>query len=128
MKSVKMIGLLVGILGLLLWMGLPAGAQTKNPCANDIAQFCKEVKPGGGRLVRCLKEHEAELSAQCKASIEEARTKVKEAHSACADDIQKLCKDVRPGGGRIVRCLKENEGQLSPECRDELTHFRKKAE
>jgi Cysteine rich repeat len=91
-------------------------------------RFCKDVKPGGGRPVRCLKEHEKDLSTQCKASIDEARAKVKEAQEACADDVQKLCKDVKPGGGRIVRCLKENEQQLSPECRDRLTRFRKKTQ
>jgi hypothetical protein len=101
---------------------------TKNPCADDIAQFCKDVKPGGGRLVRCLKEHETDLSAQCQASIQEARTKVKEAHDACADDIQKLCRDVKPGAGRIVRCLREKETELSPECRDKLTQARKKTQ
>jgi Cysteine rich repeat len=126
MKSLKWVGLLVGIVGLGLWIGLPARAQTKNPCADDIAEFCKGVRPGGGRLARCLKEHEKDLSSQCKAGIDEARAKAKEAHEACADDVQKLCKDVKPGAGRIVRCLKQNEEQLSPECRDTLTRTRKK--
>jgi Cysteine rich repeat len=127
MKSLKWVGLLVGMLGLSLWIGLPAWAQTKNACTDDIAEFCKDIRPGAGRLVRCLKEHETDLSAQCKASIEEARTKAREAHEACTDDVQKFCKDVKPGKGRIVRCLKQNEEQLSPDCRDTLQRSGKKA-
>lgn len=127
MKSMKWIGLLVGIVALALCLSGPAAAQTKNPCADDTAKFCKDVKPGGGRLAKCMKEHEKDLSPQCKESIDEARGKAKEAHEACTDDIQKLCKDVKPGGGRIVKCLKENEKQLSPECREKLAQKRTKA-
>jgi hypothetical protein len=128
MKGMKWIGLVLGIVGLTLWIGAPASAQTKNPCADDVQKFCKDVKPGGGRLAKCMKEHEKDLSPQCKASIEETRAKAKEAHEACADDVQKFCKDVKPGGGRIVKCLKQNEKELSAECREKMTQARKKAQ
>jgi hypothetical protein len=128
MKSMKWVGLIVGILALALCVSGPAGAQTKNPCAEDAAKLCKDVKPGGGRLAKCLKEHEKDLSPQCKESMEAARAKAKEAHEACTDDIQKLCKDVKPGAGRIVKCLRENEKQLSPECREKLTQKGTKAQ
>lgn len=39
-----------------------------------------------------------------------------EGKGVCAEDIQKLCKDVKPGGGRIAACLKENEKKLSKAC------------
>ena len=39
--------------------------------------------------------------------------------SLCADDIAKLCKDAKPGGGRIVKCLKQNEKDLSAEWRED---------
>jgi hypothetical protein len=110
------------MLAMVLATGAPAEAQTKNPCAGDVVKYCKDVTPGGGRLVQCLKQHESELSPECKAGQEKAR----EAHVACADDVQKLCKDVVPGGGRIVRCLKDNSQSLSPECRDKLTPPEKK--
>ncbi|MBU2573744.1 MAG: cysteine rich repeat-containing protein [Elusimicrobia bacterium] len=35
------------------------------PCAEDTAKFCKDVKPGEGRITACLKEHEKELSQAC---------------------------------------------------------------
>ncbi len=126
MKILKWIGPAIAILAMVLTTGEPAAAQTKNPCADDVAKYCKDVTPGGGRLVRCLKQHENELSPECKASQEKAKAKAREAHEACADDVQKLCKDVTPGGGRIIRCLKDNSKSLSPECRDKLMTAEKK--
>jgi len=40
------------------------------PCKADVQKFCSEVKPGGGRIIECLKEHENDLSPQCKAALE----------------------------------------------------------
>ena len=37
--------------------------------------------------------------------------------AACAEDVQKLCGTVQPGGGRIVACLKEHKDSLSDGCR-----------
>jgi Cysteine rich repeat len=37
--------------------------------------------------------------------------------AACAEDAQKFCSTVQPGGGRIVACLKEHKDSLSDKCR-----------
>src|SRR5580704_4407398 len=37
--------------------------------------------------------------------------------AACAEDAQKLCAGVPPGGGRIVACLKEHRDSLSDRCK-----------
>jgi len=36
--------------------------------------------------------------------------------SACMADRSRLCADVMPGQGRIVRCLAARSDQLSPSC------------
>ncbi|HSP99800.1 MAG TPA: cysteine rich repeat-containing protein [Candidatus Dormibacteraeota bacterium] len=41
--------------------------------------------------------------------------------AACAFDVQKLCSDVNPGGGRVIACLHEHESALSPGCKEALS-------
>ena len=52
--------------GFALALAAPAdSAETAGPCAADAAKFCKDVKPGEGRVAACLKDHEKELSQAC---------------------------------------------------------------
>jgi hypothetical protein len=113
----------------MLSIGVAAAADTpsvKNACADDVAKYCKDIKPGGGRLARCLKQNENQLSPACKSSIEESKKRVKEAHQACEADVQKFCKDVKPGGGNIIKCLKEHEKELSSECKAKMSEPKKR--
>lgn len=107
----------VAVLCLSLWAAAGVSAQPAGPCAEDAAKFCKGVQPGEGRLAECLKQHANELSPGCQAKIAEAKRKIQEFTQACKDDAARFCKDVKPGGGRIVRCLKEHESELSPACK-----------
>lgn len=47
-------------------------------CKADVEKFCKDVKPGGGAIMKCLKEHKDQLSAECKAKGEKMKEKMKE--------------------------------------------------
>jgi hypothetical protein len=38
-------------------------------CKSDVKLFCKELRPGGQRIIRCLKEKVAELSPACLATL-----------------------------------------------------------
>jgi len=38
----------------------------------------------------------------------------------CRADVQKLCANVQPGGGRIVACLRQNKDNLSDACKEQL--------
>jgi hypothetical protein len=35
----------------------------------------------------------------------------------CDGDIARFCANIRPGGGAIAECLRQNEAQLSPDCK-----------
>jgi hypothetical protein len=98
----------------------PAAGPGQGPCADDVAKFCKDVQPGGGRILHCMKEHENDLSPACKQHIAAVKERVKEAQAACHDDVMRFCKDVKPGGGRIINCLKEHANELSPECKSKM--------
>ncbi len=122
----KIFALTVVSFCLSLWVGINVYAEDTRPCADDILKFCKDVKPGEGRIANCLKEHEKDLSPACKKRTEEMMMRAKEVHNACADDIDKFCKDVQPGKGNIARCLREHKGELSPECKEELRKVQRK--
>jgi hypothetical protein len=107
-----------------LWIIVAAvrvgSAQAQGPCADDAQKFCKDVQPGGGRIARCLKEHENDLSPACKQQITEVKKRVHESREACEDDVLRLCARVKPGGGRIIKCLEEHENELSSECKAKI--------
>ena len=42
----------------------------ERPCKADREKFCAGVKKGKGRIKKCLKAHENELSPACKAKLE----------------------------------------------------------
>ena len=128
MKSVMRWFVSVVVLVCVVWLvATNVYAQTSRPCAEDVEKFCKDVQPGGGRLVECLKQHEKELSGPCKQRMEEARETATEVHQACVDDVHKFCGDVTPGKGRVARCLKEHASQLSPECKKESEEAKKRS-
>jgi hypothetical protein len=45
---------------------------------------------------------------------------------ACKADVEKLCKDVKPGEGAIAKCLKQNEANVSPACKDAMAQAHEK--
>lgn len=53
--------------------GSPRGlADVRAACASDVQRLCAGVPAGGGRIVVCLKQHQAELSDGCKQAIAKA--------------------------------------------------------
>lgn len=40
--------------------------------------------------------------------------------AACDADLQRFCSDVQPGGGRVMQCLRQHGGELSPSCKDAI--------
>ena len=96
--------------------GVTYAAEGERPCAEEIAKYCKDVNPGGGRILNCLNEHQKDLSITCIRKLEESKQKLMEAQQACTGDLEKFCKDVQPGQGRILNCLREHAQELSPAC------------
>lgn len=133
-------------------------------CKDDAAKVCSGVEIGGGRLARCLRLHDSDLSEPCKAALAAADKKgapaaaasttaapaeattagphagmgmgkgmghgmghgmgmghewgaMKDMRKTCAADVEKLCKDVQPGHGRVAVCLNEHASELSPACK-----------
>jgi len=96
-------------------------------CAEDAKKFCSSVRPGGGRMYQCLSSHQAELAPACRDQLSAAKAAWDKFMQACKGDIEKACKTIPPGQGRVLSCLKGREDQLSPECRAEFSRARSNA-
>ena len=105
-------------------------AADQNPCSADIANFCKDVKPGRKAIMNCLERHESQLSDACReyeAKMEKTRVESREAkmhqmqfRQACKDDMAKFCKEADPAQGGSLKCLKEHENELSAPCNESI--------
>ena len=90
--------------------------EGKGACKADIEKFCKDIKPGGGRIWVCLKSNGDRLSQECANHMAMEREKTKNFIRACKDDSKKFCKGIPRGKGRIFSCLKSHEAELSDSC------------
>ena len=52
-------------------MGAAAIDYSVRACEEDADKHCLNVAPGEGRLVNCIKEHEAEVSMECVTALKE---------------------------------------------------------
>lgn len=103
-----------------------AAAARQNPCAEDEAKLCKGVHAGEGRIAQCLKQQAQELSPACREFAVEVKEKIHDFASACKEDTTRLCQGVKPGGGRLLQCLKQHETELSAACREKMAQARGK--
>lgn len=116
----RVLFIIVSLFSVVLYSHSHAYAEEALICADDIEKYCKEIKPGGGRLLECLKSHETELSLSCRGKIGELQGIIKGCEQACSGDIAQFCKDVQPGGGRIIKCLRGHDKELSSSCSSKL--------
>jgi hypothetical protein len=99
-------------------------AFVRGACQKDADKLCPGLK--GKELTPCLKAHQNELSTDCKVNLAEAREVVRQTKDACQPDIDKFCAGVKIGKGRIRRCLKEHEAELTTACKDQIAKFKNK--
>lgn len=103
-------------------------AQLKSECKGDVAKFCAEVEPGEGKVHECLQSHKAELSAGCKAAqgkLQVALSSDVRLHPGfknCQEEMSAHCKQVKPGQGRMFKCLQEKSDStdFSDGCKQQI--------
>ena len=47
---------------------------------------------------------------------------------ACRGDVERLCKDVKVGEGRVAKCLKDNESSVSAGCKEHMAKMHERAQ
>ncbi len=123
-KTIKTLIAVTALMSFILAPGSGLVTAADNPCKADFDRLCGDVQPGQGRIKACLKEHKDELSQECKdflaAKAGEIRAKIDRVYEACKSDSDSLCPGIKPGGGRILRCLTEHKDDLTPKCRTAL--------
>jgi hypothetical protein len=74
MTSSNLVGILVGLFSISLTSFAPAASamgRASGPCEPAMDQYCGGIlELGHGELIKCLKDHEAELPAECKAVLD----------------------------------------------------------
>jgi len=126
-RYVTRIALVVFITGAVIpgFRAVPQAFANSGPCADDMANYCKDVRPGQGRIITCLEGHENNLSSGCRAKLAEMEKK-----RPCTDDAIRYCSEVQRGEGRVLQCLAEHENELTPQCKAniETQHRNKRRE
>jgi len=123
-------------------VGKPAVAQHKGPaeaaaqglvetvakgCDKELTTYCKDVTPGEARILACLYAFEDKLSGQCEYALYDAAVQLERVINAvaytaneCRDDLTKFCSDIKPGEGRLLKCIEKNDAKVSKRCKQAL--------
>jgi hypothetical protein len=89
-------------------------------CTEDLARYCGDVPPGGGRLIACMRANADKLSQRCFQAMTAWGLAVANAFKACLPDAERFCPHLPPGGPRARRCMLRNADKLSKACSDAL--------
>jgi len=94
-------------------------------CSEEMAVYCKNIRPGKGRMYRCLQQNlgKVDFSSSCRGEVEKKQARMAGnwrmdfgVAKNCQADVQKLCKDkvgAGHGKGAVLKCLVENHPQVS---------------
>ncbi len=113
--TVATLALVLGVMG-----AVPAAFAKDEACRAEMDELCKDVERGEGRIIKCLREHDAKLSDKCRAYVNTASQ-----YMACIDDAARLCPRAQPGGARGLACLRAHMSDLSTACRRELDRIQR---
>eukprot|EP00958_Prasinococcus_capsulatus_P008020 scaffold751_cov395-Prasinococcus_capsulatus_cf.AAC.27 len=104
-------------------------------CKPDVQKYCSNVKPGLGRVHRCLRDHSTDISEECKKEelalniVQSSDVRLNPMLSrACQDEVKAYCKDIAPGAQRTFKCLQENAQQVGfgADCLKEIDRKEKR--
>lgn len=133
-KSASLVPL---ILSLFLIYTFPQSAMAQSlapamqqDCGADVQRFCRAITPGEGRIVACLIANSDNIAPRCRLTaflaakaLADSVIRLDRLAFACGADINSLCSDIYPGGGRIYDCLRKNRSRLLPSCAQAMPKF-----
>jgi hypothetical protein len=103
-----------------------AGAQMA-ACAGDAERLCHGMRPGGGRIIGCLRGNAASLTPGCRAALGISETAPEPhersarggggAREACRPDVMRFCRSAMPDRAKVKSCLQAHAADLSDACK-----------
>jgi len=105
-------------------LSVSSEAQIAGPCAETVTKYCKDVTPGGGRIVKCLNDRRDDSSIACRDWLDDQKKSLTELNSVCTEEIVRLCNFDQPDSIRIYKCLDDNSIALKSECREKLREIK----
>jgi hypothetical protein len=91
---------------------LAQASPLASACRADVSAHCAGTRPGAGRIAACLKQHEAQLSPDCKAQIGVI--------AECSQQVQKICGPGASTPPAMRDCFKARSGEFSASCRSAM--------
>ena len=76
-KSLSMTALFICLAALTQPVYADGKSALRAACKQDVQTYCKGIRPGGGRIVKCMKEHKSQISSTCKSAIAQAKAERK---------------------------------------------------
>ncbi|MBC2709494.1 MAG: hypothetical protein HGJ94_00325 [Desulfosarcina sp.] len=108
MKSKRIVGLVLGIVFLI---AMPVAAEQSlvqtvaEGCKAELENYCKDVKPGEGRILACLFAHSDKLSGKCEYALYDAAVQLERAVAALAYVANECPMQGRTERGRVERVV-----------------------
>jgi hypothetical protein len=68
-----------------------------------------------------MRRRYADAPPACQDAMWVAQEKYDQFRSICAGDLDRWCKEVQRGEGRLIACLRSRASQLAPLCREMVT-------
>jgi hypothetical protein len=101
----------------------PLVESVQRGCQSELAEHCKAVTPGNGRLLACLYSYQDKLSGRCEYALYDASAQLQRTVAAlsylgaeCDADLESRCANIQPGEGRVLQCLKSHQKDLTERC------------
>eukprot|EP00879_Flechtneria_rotunda_P000602 GHRR01000712.1.p1 GENE.GHRR01000712.1~~GHRR01000712.1.p1 ORF type:complete len:883 (+),score=207.41 GHRR01000712.1:2504-5152(+) len=102
-------------------------------CSEERAVYCKDIKPGKARVIKCLMEAMAQpnFGEECRVELAKREDKVKNDYrydigvlTHCGPDIDRLCAEAKTklrGNATVLKCLVENFPSTADACQSEMS-------
>jgi len=96
-----------------------AQAELAQACTAPAERLCPGTS--GVAALDCMRLRYADVPPACQDAMWAAQEKYDQFKSICAGDLDRWCKEVRRGEGRLIACLRSRASQLAPLCREMVT-------